>query len=137
MRDKIYFAHHINIYNTKEEEFLEFIIENHFSEFDIENPNQKKHSDGYRNYQGEGKRGMDYFFEEVLPDCKAGGICHPFEDGMLGKGVFAEMNWLYNAKRNLWEISSEGIIKELKELDTSRELSVEETRKRVYPQGKK
>lgn len=128
---KIYFGHPINMYGTAEESKLIQIIQNNFPEYSIENPNQKCHEEGYQRYKKEGKKGIDYYFIEVLPKMDAG-IFLAFEDGMFGTGVYGEAKWLHENNKPIHEITLNGAIKDLV-LVESRKLSVAETKARVYP----
>lgn len=132
-RDKIYFGFPVSFFNTETESELVKIIKREFPGYDVENPNQEHHQQGYQRYKEAGERGMDYFFKEVLPNM-AGGVFLPFEDGMLGAGVYGEAEFLATAEKDIYEISLTGEVKRL-DLDESRKLSIEETRERVY--GKK
>ena len=76
---------------------------------------------------------MDYFFKEVLP-AMTKGIFLPFEDGKFGAGVFKEANFMAESGKLIYEINLEGIITGMN-IDSSKSLSIEETRERVY--GKK
>jgi len=135
MTQRIYFGHPVNFYNTEKESELIQKIQTRFPGAEIENPNHVKHQEGYKRYKGEdGKgNGMDYFFKEVLPPMIKG-VFLPFEDGKFGAGVFKEANFMAESGKLIYEISLEGVISEMK-IDSSRMLSVEETRERVY--GKK
>lgn len=131
---RVYFGHPVCFYNTKKEQFLLSCIERAFPGFDVENPNQPHHQEGYQRWKQWTGKGMDYYFREVLPTMSAG-IFLPFADGMLGLGVWGEAEAIYNAGKTIWEISLEGKIKELT-LDKSRMLSHEQTKARVYlPDG--
>lgn len=132
-KEKIYFGHPVNIYNTPKEEELVKIIENHFSQFELENPNQLHHSQNYIKWKTEKGDGMLYFTEVVLPSVEAG-IFLPFEDSMFGAGVYKEAVFLYDLGKRIYEISFDGNIADMV-LDEARKLSVSETRERVY--GKK
>ncbi len=97
--EKIYFAHPVNLYGESlEEAFLRFIAycltEGNLAA--IENPNQPHHQEGYRN------RGMDYFFDEVLPKCKGGCVALPFLDGRMGLGVAGEAKWFLERSMPVW-----------------------------------
>lgn len=127
---KLYFGHPVNEYGTDKERELLVAIQRHFQEYDIENPNQPHHGEGYQRWKKEKGNGMGYFFEKVLPDMDAG-VFLTFEDGMFGAGVFKEARWLHEHSKPIHEISLEGKIQEMT-LDESRMLSVEETRARVY-----
>jgi len=128
-KPKIYFGHPINVYNTDLEKMLLVIIAKLLSEYDIENPNQKKHTDGYQRYKEQTGRGMNYYFEEVLPSCDAG-IFLPFRDGAWGKGVFGEAKFLEKNKKLIWQIDHLGLISDVRLADIW-VLSVPETIKRI------
>jgi hypothetical protein len=130
-KNKIYFGHPINFYNTPKESELIQKIENFFPEFEIENPNQEIHQKNYTKWKEEKGNGMKYYFEEVLPKMEAG-IFLAFEDGMFGKGVFGEAEFLYKKGKEVYEINTEGKITSIDSLDYKRCLSIEDTRKRVY-----
>ena len=132
MSEKIYFGHPVNVYGTHDEERLIKIIEEHFPQFEVENPNQSHHQEGYQRWRGISK-GMDYYFKEVLPNMTAG-IFLPFADGMLGAGVYGEAEFIAKDGKDIYEIDFAGNI-ETFYLDSTRKLSIPETRERVY--GKK
>ena len=129
----IYFGHPVNFYNTDKEEELVAIIEEEMPGYDIENPNQPKHQEGYQSFKREKGNGMKYYFEEVLPDMDAG-IFLSFEDKMFGAGVYGEAENIFHQGKPIFEITTKGSINPMT-LDRSRFLSIEDTRKRVY--GKK
>jgi hypothetical protein len=128
---RIYFGHPVNFYNIPKELELIKIIEKEFPLFIVENPNQPHHQEGYQRYKRETGKGMDYYFREVLPKM-AVGIFLPFEDGKFGAGVFGEAEFLYNREKLIYEINLDGKTNPLS-LDFSKKLSIDETRKRVYP----
>ncbi len=97
----------------------------------MENPNKLIHQKNYQKWKKECGDGMLYYFKEVLPKMDSG-IFLPFEDGMFGKRVFGEMKKLGDLGKPLWEIGFRGKINSIDKIDYSRELSVEETRKRIY-----
>jgi hypothetical protein len=132
MNDKIYFGHSVNVYGTPDEERLIKIIEEYFPQFEVENPNQLHHQEGYQRWRGITK-GMDYYFKEVLPQMESG-IFLPFEDGMLGAGVYGEAEFIANDGKLIYEIDFVGNIERMF-LDSTRKLSVSETRERVYGKG--
>jgi len=133
MKPRLYFGHTVDIYNTPKEQELMAAIEIALPEYEVENPNQPSHEEGYQQYKREKGSGMKYYFEEVLPNMDAG-IFQPFADGKFGAGVFGEAKFLHEQGKPVYEITLEGVVNRL-ELDASRTLSVEETRARVY--GKK
>jgi hypothetical protein len=130
-KPKIYFGHSINFYNTEIEADLIMQINFFFPGYDLENPNQKIHEANYQKWKSKSGNGMEYYLNKVLPKMSAG-IFLPFGDGMFGKGVFSEMKKLDDLGKPIWEINFEGHIKSIDKLDFCRELSLEETRKRVY-----
>ena len=136
MKPKIYFAHPISFYDVPREVELIKAIEKRFPSFQVENPNQPQHQAGYERYtKMPGKRGMDYFFEEVLP-AMAAGVFLTFEDGKFGAGVVGEAEFLTHRGKPIYEIDIEGKIIEML-LNPSRNLSIDETRARVYDKDKK
>jgi hypothetical protein len=64
----------------------------------------------------------------------AAGIFLPFEDGMFGAGVYGEAEFIVDDSKLIYEIDFAGNIERMF-LDSTRKLSVPETRERVY--GKK
>lgn len=130
----MYFGHPINVYDTSLEKFLVRAIQLWFHDWEIENPNQPKHQEGYARWKAERGRGMDYYYQEVLPQCH-GGVFLPFSDGKWGTGVWGEAKFLADRDLPLYTISHQGIISvaHLSEADC---LTVPETRSRVYmPDG--
>lgn len=127
----VYFGHPINTYGTDLEERLLIAIAVRFPGCPVCNPAGPKHQDGYAQYVAAGRRGMDYFFEEILPRCQAG-VFLAFPDGKWGAGVYAEAAWLAERGHPIWQIDASGAIEPL-DLATAEVLSVEETRARVRP----
>jgi len=118
---KIYFGHPITIYNTTKESELIERIQKMFGWFEVENPNQKHHQEGYKRYKDKGERGMNYFFQKVLPNMEAG-IFLPFEDGMFGSEVYEEAEFIYKNGKQIHEISQWGKITTPMILDLTRKL---------------
>lgn len=129
----LYFGHPVNVYGTELETKLANIIQREFKSWEIENPNQKKHQDGYQEWKQKTGRGMDYYFLEVLPGC-SGGIFLPFRDDKWGAGVYGECEFLRKEVKPTWEITHNGVISLIIfwESVQKRVLSVAETRQRVY-----
>jgi len=127
---KIYFGHPVNVYNTPKEEELVNIIEAYFPQFEVENPNKHIHSENYVKWKAEKGNGMLYFTEVVLPSMESG-VFLPFEDSMFGAGVYKEAAFLHQLGKPIYEISFNGTIANMT-LDEARNLSVPETRERVY-----
>lgn len=130
LRQRIYFGHPINVYNTELEEFLLLKIVGDFAEYEIENPNQPYHSAGYEQWKAEHGNGMDYFYERVLPFCQAG-VFLPFRDGAWGKGVFGEAEFLVKRGHPVFKISPKGVITRVLDLASERVLTVDATRERI------
>lgn len=96
---KPYFAHPINLYGTPLnpsplERSLSLLIASHFDipEYDVENPNQPHHQEGYKTWATRAASGMSYFYDQVLPGCD-GCVAVPFLDGRMGLGVAGETKW--------------------------------------------
>lgn len=98
-----YFAHAVNTYNTPFEKSAIRLITMIFLEEEIENPNQPHHQVGYKKWAERARecdtahKGMNYFFDEVLPYCN-GCIAMPFLDGRMGLGVAGEARWFLERK---------------------------------------
>lgn len=101
---KLYFGHPVNTYGTDLERYLIGVIGKLFPGWDIENPNQPKHQEGYMRRKETGN-GMAYFFEEVLPFC-GGGIFLPFRDGAWGAGVYGEGAFCVDRSLPVWGIDA-------------------------------
>ena len=127
---KLYFGHPINAYNTELEKTLLEKIVSTFPGWDIENPNKPEHDAGYKEWHERTGRGMNYFFEDVLPKCQ-GGIFLPFRDGAWGIGVFGEAEFLMKLARPAWQITAHGLISPIIRLAEIPVLSIAETRLRI------
>jgi len=110
MTKKIYFAHAVNSYNTPIESAAEALIAQVFADGDlalIENPNRPYHQKGYKEWAQRAKqsstqhKGMNYFYDLVLPVCDAG-IAMPFLDGKMGLGVAGEALWFLDRGKTAW-----------------------------------
>jgi len=130
MKNKIYFGHPMDTYGTSLEARLLVAIQHAFPGWEIENPNQEHHQQGCRKREASGGNPMEYFFEEVLPECQAG-VFLPFRDGMWGHGIFGEAVVLLEQECAIWEISPDGEIIRITDLDGSLELSIGETLARI------
>jgi len=140
-RERIYFGHPVNVYGTPLQADLLARIAGRFPEYEILNPDAPEHEAAYKEYaktrvDADGKpTGMGYFFEEVLPTCRAG-VFLPFRDGLFGKGVFGEAAWLMVRGFPVWEISPHGVIVPIRDFSPSRCLSRDQTRERIrLPDG--
>lgn len=138
VENSIYFAHPVNYYfgsnfnvhGTKEIELLKIISEK-FEEYIPHNPNQPFHQENYQYWKQTTGKGMNYYFDIILPKMSAG-IGLSFNDGFFGTGVFGELENIQNQDKPIYEINEAGIITPINKLDHSRSLSIEETRKRIY-----
>lgn len=136
MKKRVYFGHPINTYNTELEKFLLQKISEAFQGWEIENPNQPHHQEGYQYWKETTGNGMDYFYKEVLPYCQAG-IFLPFRDGKWGAGVFGEAKFIEKARLPLdciwriWRITTDGAITLIENIKSVPVLSIEETRQRI------
>jgi hypothetical protein len=139
-KEKIYFGHPANSYNTEDESRLVAIIKERLP-YDVENPNQEHHQKGYRKYKANPKykNGMEYYYQNVLPHMAAG-VFLPFKDGMFGAGVVHEAEFLDGRGKPIYQIDWDGKI-EIMSLNSivkqGRVLSIEETRERIYKAKKK
>lgn len=92
-KQKLYFAHPVNVYDEPIEQQMISLVQAWFPDYEIENPNQPCHQKGYTEWKEKYGNGMRYFYEIVLPSCKAGCVAMPFLDGLLGAGVAGEVIW--------------------------------------------
>lgn len=129
MKKRLYFGHPINVYSTDLEARLLARIAVAFPDWEVENPNQKKHDEGYERYKRETGRPMDYYTVEVLPSCD-GGVFLPFRDGAWGAGVYKEAEAIASRGHPVWTITADGEVAAL-DLAKARVLSIEETRARI------
>ena len=129
MLKRLYFGHPINTYNTDLESELLRRISRVFPDWEIENPNQKCHQEGYAHWNKTTGNGMNYFTERVLPSCH-GGIFLPFRDGSWGTGVFKEAKFYTDKRQPIWVIVHDGNIMPF-DLSAIQPLTIEETRIRI------
>jgi hypothetical protein len=108
-----YFAHQINGYSTALERSVEALAADFFGipqKYDesigagIENPNQKHHQEAVKVLSKRARladtnhKGMNHFFDVVLPGCDSG-FAWPYLDGRMGLGVAGEIKWLLERDR--------------------------------------
>lgn len=127
---RIYFGHPVNaIGTTLEEESLD-TIRRWFPDHEIDHPGE--HVDNYFEWRDEkdGVTGMDYYFQEVLPDVDIG-VFLPFEDGTYGAGMADEARFLADQDCPVYEMDYEGNIYEIT-VDEIEALTIEETKDRIY-----
>lgn len=125
---KIYYAHPISDYNTTTEARDVALIETAFGEGVVLNPNSTTHENGYKERRARDGKGMNYFYEEVLPACCAC-VFRAFPDGKIGAGVAGEIQWFLDNDHPVFEITDRlGL-----PLNTyaHRVLTVEETKARL------
>lgn len=60
---KLYFGQPAAAFNSKTVERLLPVIQREFPDWEIENPNQEKHQQGYRRWKEKTGIGMDYYFK--------------------------------------------------------------------------
>ncbi len=128
---RIYFGHPVNTYNTDLERTLLEIITATFPDYQVENPNQPHHQQGYQDWKRRTGSGMNYYYQLVLPKMDAG-IFLPFSDGMWGAGVYNEALFLAERGKPIFDISWDGRLILPTILDPEKRLSIDATRKRVY-----
>jgi len=129
VKKRLYFGHPINVYSTALEAALLARIAAAFPDWEVENPNQKKHDEGYERYKRETGRPMDYYTIEVLPSCH-GGVFLPFRDGAWGAGVYKEAEAIAARGCPIWTITADGDVRAT-DLAKVRVLTVPETRERI------
>ena len=136
MDRRLFFSHPVNTYNTKLEKELLRKIAEAFPMWEIVNPNEPQHQEGYERHKNASGNGMNYFTEEVLPSCH-GNIALLFRDGMWPAGVYKEAKYFTDHLLPCYVISPEGFVRFGPILEVVKPLSVEETRARIRtPDGK-
>src|SRR3989344_3130961 len=104
MKQKIYFAHPVNVFDAPLERMIRTFIEHVLPEFEVEDPNQPHHQKGYADWKkrlegNPGKQGgMSYYYDEVLPRLHAC-VSMPFLDGKFGLGVAGEAKFFIEKKQ--------------------------------------
>ena len=127
----LYFGRPVNTYNTERERTLLDIVTAAFPGYQVENPNQPHHQQGYRDWKARTGNGMNYYYQIVLPKMDAG-IFLSFADGMWGAGVYNEALFLAERGKPIYEIAWDGTRIMPATLDPARRLSIHDTRRRVY-----
>lgn len=136
---KLYFAHPINTYGTPLEQNMLKIIRDRFPDHEIVNPSDRVHVDAVEAIRAKDPKAnvMPYFI--ALVDSCATVVALPFGDGMLGAGVWAEVNQVYRNAGDVWLIIDPAnclivnVPRESQGADCvpRTRLSVEETRARI------
>lgn len=124
---RVYYAHPIWFYNTNTERADVATIEQQFG-CNALNPNTPEHDAGYNTRKAETGVGMDYFFENVLPNCIAC-VFRADIDGMISSGVAVEAQWFLERHIPVYEIAA-GLVISITALDPIRLMSIAESRKR-------
>ncbi len=128
MKQKIYFGRPINVYGTDLEKKLLAIISKRFSRFDIENPGTPYSVNQTRLWKKITGNGMNHFFFEMLPKCRAG-VFLPFRDGKWGAGIANEAEFLTKKGFPVWQITFDGILSGISLVEImAKALSIEKTR---------
>lgn len=128
---KIYFAHPVNTYGSELERQLMVAIERLLPGAVVENPNQEVHQRGYQTTKLRTGNGMQYFEEEVLPQCDRCVIL-AFSEGTLGAGVVKEAQFFLALQQPVWEIDPYiASLTVIHRIDPKRALTVEQTRERI------
>ncbi|PJC45520.1 hypothetical protein CO037_01065 [Candidatus Pacearchaeota archaeon CG_4_9_14_0_2_um_filter_30_8] len=131
--NSIYFAHPVSVYNTHLEKVLVKRLKSFFKNKNIYNPNQPHNQKNYKIWKDGTGSGMNYYFDLILPNKNiVGGVYLPFEDGMIGAGIYGEMEKLQEMKKPIFEIKKLNQIEKILKIDSSRKLSIEQTRERAY-----
>lgn len=129
---KLYFAHPINTYNTEDEEKILHLLESNriFSKYQIENPNQPCHQEGYKQLTLAGQNGMQYFFN-LVSKCD-GVVMLPFANGSIGAGIAGEAEQAFKEGKPVFIIDLQTLmVEQVSNLDNLKVLSIEETRARL------
>jgi len=129
MKPKLYFGHPINVYDTKLGAWLKEKIAKAFLGWEIEDPSQPQHGEGYQRWKEKTGNGMEYFFQVVLPHCTAG-VFLPFRDGRWGAGTYGEAQKLHAQECQIFQITPDGYITQV-DINSIQPLTIEETRVRI------
>jgi hypothetical protein len=149
-KPKMYIGRPINLFGTAQDLVLMKTLSELFFDYQIEDPSQKKHAEGYAKYKAlkgteyQGRivqSGMDYYFMVVLDSVSAGAFV-PFRDGMFGAGVYGEAENIAGQDKSIYEVrfnnwnTLDNLIVTPMFLDSIRKLTPEQTRPRIYLNGK-
>lgn len=112
--NKVYYAHPVSIYNTKQEERDILLLKK--LDFEISNPNELKHQKGYQ------KEGMNYF-NSVIENCNF--LCfRSFPNGDIPAGIAKEIEYAKSLNKIIFELPS-GILKRILSIEQTREYLTE------------
>lgn len=136
MEQRLFFSHPVNTYGTPLEASLLKKIQEAFPVWEIVNPNEPCHQEGYDRHKQTSGNGMNYFIEEVLPSCH-GNIALRFRNGDWPAGVYKEAKYYEDRGLPTYTITPEGFVGFAGLLGIVIPLTVEETRARIRtPDGK-
>lgn len=129
IRNRIYFAHPINTYNTEYEKICISILENNNISF--LNPGTPEQQAKFKIYREKNDNYMKYFKNLVL---SCDGVAYlPFRDGKIGAGIVYESKVSNKKGGILYEIDINN--NDIKQVDIHHilhnQLSIEETRRRI------
>jgi hypothetical protein len=136
-KEKIYFAHPISEYGSKNEARVVEALEKRG--YDVINPNSAVHQAKVKELQAQfnteanpkaaGEHVMKYFVD-VCDSCDAVAAM-PFPNGMFGAGVVKEVNSFVKRTKDVFGISVQGeniLIDKMRGVPESRRLNVDDTR---------
>ena len=99
---RVYYAHSVSIYNTKREDRDLKLLQQ--LGFEVVNPNDPVHEDGYTSLKEQTGNGMPYF-NQVIEDCQVLAFrAHP--DGTIPAGVAKEIDVAIQANIPVIELPS-------------------------------
>lgn len=125
INEPVYYAHPIWFYDTDDERADVEEIARQLG--GVLNPNAPEHNTGYRERKARTGNGMDYFYEDVLPGCRAC-VFRADRDGRISSGVAGEVSWFIERGRPVYEIVDGALVPA--GLDPTRVMSIEESRRR-------
>jgi hypothetical protein len=126
---RVYFAHAMVDYNTAREHYAEETILRYFGRnWEIENPNQPKHQQGYLRFKAEHpEREFDYW-TELAASCSAL-VFMAMPLGFVGSGVAKEAEAALDHSHAVYEVDRDLFtIKQVSVIGFERCLSMKETR---------
>lgn len=140
VKELVYFGHPVNSYDTVMESFLEDVIKEELGNVNnsdlfagiLFNPNNDFSKQMYQRYKmKEDSTGLDYYFSQVLPFCKAG-VFLPFPEGVFGSGVMSEMKWFDDRGLPTYTIDDNGFLTKNDDILFCSYYNIQETLERVY-----
>lgn len=104
--NKIYYAHHLYKYNTKIEEYELDLIKNLLAKYEILNPNGDIEHDDLKNEAKIMEKCLS-----CISDDNIMGTVFSSVDGVVGKGVYDEVNHTKELNKEIYYIFNNTIIK--------------------------